>query len=126
MSGLSEKVTGYLMLVVGLLVIFAAVFSVYQVFTKQAMPINLFSFPGISIDLSKVVASQLPQDVSLPQGTQMQQEVIPSKMINDSANIAAHLFFMGFVASAGYKVASLGVEMLRPIQVKVRETTDKT
>lgn len=126
MNGMSEKVVGYILLSVGILIILGSVFNVYQVFNKQASPVNLFSFPGISIDLGKVVASQLPKDVTLPQSTAMQQEIIPAKMINESANIAAHLFLMGFIASAGYKIASLGVEMLRPIQVKVRETSEQT
>lgn len=126
MNGMSEKLVGYVLLSVGILIILGSVLNVYQVFNKQASAVSLFSFPGISIDLGKVVASQLPKDVALPQGTAMQQEIIPAKMLNESANIAAHLFLMGFVASAGYKIASLGVEMLRPIQVKVRETSEQT
>jgi hypothetical protein len=126
MNVMSEKLVGYALLAVGLLIILGSVLNVYQVFNKQASSVNLFSFPGISIDLGKVVASQLPKDVTLPQGTAMQQEIIPAKMLNESANIAAHLFLMGFVASAGYKIASLGVEILRPIQVKVRETSEQT
>jgi hypothetical protein len=126
MNGMSEKLVGYILLSAGILIILGSVLNVYQVFNKQASAVNLFSFPGISIDLGKVVASQLPKDVTLPQGAAMQQEIIPAKMLNESANIAAHLFLMGFVASAGYKIASLGVEILRPIQVKVRETSEQT
>lgn len=121
---MSEKVTGYSLLVAGVAIILIALMFVYQVFTKQAEPAHLFSFPGISIDLSKIVASQLPKDVTLPAGTTMEQEIIPAKVVNDSANIAAHLFLMGFVASVGYKIASLGVLMLRPVVVRLKETAE--
>lgn len=117
---MSEKITGYTLLGVGLLVIFLSVFSVYQVFTKKASAIQLFSFPGVSIDLGKVIASQMPTNDPMPAAPLM-QEVIPANVLNESANIAAHLFLMGFIGSAGYKVASLGVQMLRPIHVTVKE-----
>lgn len=121
---MSEKITGYSLLVTGVMIILVALLLVYQVFTKQTQPAHLFSFPGISIDLSKIVASQLPKDVTLPAGTAMEQEIIPAKVVNDSANIAAHLFLMGFVASVGYKIASLGVLMLRPVVVRVKEAAE--
>jgi len=49
------------------------------------------------------------------------QELISSDLLNESSNLAAHLFLMGFMASIGYKIGSLGIQMLRPIVVKVRE-----
>ena len=130
----SEKLTGYTLLAVGVLTIIYAAFSVYQVFTKRVDPINLFNFPAISIDTSQIISSQISQDSLPPELAQMlaksatQQasasakptEILSADMINQTSNVFAHLFLMGFVASIGHKLAGLGVMLLRPVEVKVR------
>ena len=112
---MSEKIVGYILLSLGVFAILFSVFNVYQVFTKKAQPIDLFSFESVSLDLSKL-AEQAPENADL------KQELLSSDKLNKPLNIAAHLFFMGFVASTGFKVAILGVQLLRPIKVELRES----
>lgn len=123
---MSEKIIGYTLLVLGLIVIFYSTFSVYQVFTKQSKPVQLFNFKGISIDPSSLMEGsiQLPPELAqfAPQKptTPPQQEIIPAALINDSSNVFAHLILMGFVMSMGAKIASLGIQLVRPIVVKLK------
>jgi len=116
----NEKLVGYILLGIGLLVIILAGVNVYMVFNKQAMPVQLFSFPPVSVDLSPTGGGGLPPGLTLPK-----TELLSSEMLNQTSNIAAHFFLMGFVVSIGYRIASLGVSLVRTIEVKVRGTEVK-
>lgn len=109
----SEKLVGYILLAIGLAIIAGAAFNVYQVFNNLSKPVELFSFPGVALDLSSLVPG-------LPANSNTKAEILPASVLNQSANVAAHLFLMGFVVSIGYKIASLGVSLVRTIEVKVR------
>src|SRR3990167_104838 len=111
---MSEKLVGYVLLGVGVAAILFSVLNVYQVFTKKVEPINLFSFESVSLDFSKF-ADQAPADADF------KQELVSSDKLNKPLNIAAHLFFMGFVASTGFKLASLGTQLLHTIKVELKE-----
>lgn len=112
---MSEKVTGYILLITGIIMILFTAFSIIFVFTKRAEPVQLFNYNGISIDSSKL-APQVPGSTFTPPSEQI--EIISGDMINGSANIFAHVAFMGFLLSVGSHIASLGVNLLRPIVVK--------
>jgi hypothetical protein len=112
---MSEKAVGYSLLTIGLLVIAFAAFSVYQVFTKQASPVQLFSFNNISIDVGQMLGGGV-----IPQGATKPTEILSANMINDTSNVFAHLFLMGFVASIGQKIANIGVNLVRTIKVEIK------
>lgn len=124
---MSEKVTGYLLLFVGIVVIIFSAFSVYSVFTKRSKPIELFSFSGISLDPSSLLPSDLPLEARqlMQQQNTKKVEMFPAEMINGPINTYAHLFLMGFIASIGFKLAQLGTLLVRPIVVhlKAKEVT---
>ncbi|OGM31580.1 hypothetical protein A3D00_02430 [Candidatus Woesebacteria bacterium RIFCSPHIGHO2_02_FULL_38_9] len=110
-----EKVLGYFLILAGVITIIYSAVSVYMVFTKKAKPIDLFSFSGISIDTIQLTGNKLPEGTPAPK-----TELIKPDLINETSNIAAHVFLMGFLGSVGYKIASLGVMLARPIIVKLR------
>jgi hypothetical protein len=112
---MNEKTVGYILLSAGVLVIALAAISVLLVFTKNVQPVQLFNFQGVSLDLSSVVP-QLPGTKPSAAKT----EILPSNVLNDSSNVFAHLFLMGFIANIGGRIATLGVQLLRPVEVKVR------
>lgn len=119
-KGITEKVIGYLLLAIGVIIIIFALVSVYRVFTNQSEPVNLFNFETISIDLGKALNLPVPPDQDLS------QELFDKDMINRPMNIFAQLLLMGFVSTIGFKLASLGVMLLRPIKVKLREELTTT
>lgn len=108
---------GYALLAIGIAVIVFAAINVYMVFTKQIPPIQLFSFPAVGLDAGALM------DTKPPAGSSPKLEILPANVLNDSSNIFAHLFLMGFIVSIGYKISSLGVMLLRTIEVKVNEKT---
>ena len=113
----SEKIIGYILLVLGIILIIYPGFSVYAVFTGSAEPFELFKFAGISINPAQFISD-------IPQGANLQSaELVSSELINNPINIIAHVIFMGFLASIGFRLASLGTMLVRPIVVKVREAS---
>ncbi|HJZ05022.1 hypothetical protein A2634_05560 [Candidatus Amesbacteria bacterium RIFCSPHIGHO2_01_FULL_48_32] len=113
---LSEKVTGYLLLITGLLTIGLSSFSIYQVFTKKAKPVELFNSPGISIDLSQAVYSQ----TGVKPKEAVKTEIMSAETINTISNISFHYFLMSFLVMVGFKLSTLGIQLLRPINVEVK------
>jgi hypothetical protein len=122
-ESMSEKISGYILIVVGIIIISASAYSAYAIFTKKAQPADLFNFQPIGIDTNQLLGSALPPEIAdrmLNQANAPKTEIIPAALINDSSNIFAHLLLMGFLASIGYKLASLGIMLVRPIVVKLK------
>src|SRR3989344_4345816 len=105
---MTEKILGYILITIGILIIFFSGYSVYQVFTKQEKPVQLFNFKGITLDTNQLLAGSLPPEIAqtLPKNTP-KQELISADLLNDSSNLLMHLMFMGFILNVGYKLASI-------------------
>lgn len=122
---------GYLCLLLGFVIIVVDAFQVYRVFTKQVPPPQLFNFEGIKLDLAKLTPN-LPMSDSvkkimkdnnvnitqLSNGPSEPTEILPPDMINDVSNFGIFMFLAGFALNIGYKVASIGVKLIRPIYIK--------
>lgn len=122
---MSEKIVGYVLLVFGVIIILFSGWNVYGVFTKRIQPVQLFGFKGIGIDMGQIISNALPKDLAPLTGTNLQPaqktEIIPAEMLNGLLDIMAQIILMGFIGGAGYKLASLGVMLLRPVEVKMKE-----
>lgn len=118
---MSEKMIGYILLLVGIGIILFSAFDVILVFTKSKEPIQFFSFSGLSIDFARFLPEELSQLNQMRGNTQMNQEIIPADMINVTSNIFIHLIFMGFFASVGMRIATIGTYLLRSIHVHLKE-----
>lgn len=118
---MSEKILGYLLLLLGLGIIFVSTLSAYRVLTKKEAPIQLFNFSGISLKPTQMLGSSLPpQLLSQIKGSESPIEILSPQILNDTSNIFVHLMFMGFFVSVGFKIASLGAMLVRPIVVKAK------
>lgn len=118
---MSEKILGYILIAIGLVIILYSAFSVFSVFTAKSAPFELFKLAGISLDFGSLVGESLPPETRGQIGEpNLKSELVDSDFINTPLNIFAHLMLMGFLASIGFKIASLGVMMVRPIKVKLR------
>src|SRR5258706_3429940 len=123
-AGVSGRdIVGYLLILIGIGIIAASLWNGYSIFKGTAKPVALFSLPGISMDLTKSIAQQLPesQRAMLPQSKP--EEVIPAKSVNDPLNLFTHIFLLGFFATIGAKIAGIGVDLTRPYVVKFRPPT---
>lgn len=107
---MTEKIVGYSLLVFGVFLIIISAVNIYLVFSGQTQPIQIFHMTGVSFDLGSSLGVKMPAT-----------EIISAKDINQSSNLFAHVVLMGFIASTGQKLASLGVQLVRPIVVKYNE-----
>ncbi|MCL4429306.1 MAG: hypothetical protein M1167_01005 [Chloroflexi bacterium] len=102
----SEKIIGYALLTLGLILLLFSIFEMVNVYTGGAAPPKLFNFSDISLPTGQDGSS-----VSLIQGAQVSQ--LP--------NLFFWFVLMGFVLLAGGKIASLGVSMIKDIKVEIKE-----
>lgn len=119
---MTEKITGYLLLAFGVLLMLVSCWNVYGIFTKRAQPIELFNFKGISIDPSTFMGAELPpeQRAQLKFASDSKIELASPDLLNDTSNLFAHLLLMGFILNVGFKLASLGTMLIRPVVVKLK------
>lgn len=107
---MSEKVTGYTLLIIGLIVIVFAAVSAYQVFTGTVQPLPVINASGIALDMA-----------SLAPGQKGSMELFSAKDLNLVSNLTVHYLLMTFLVTVGSKIAGLGIQLLRTIEVKVNQ-----
>ncbi len=103
----NEKVIGYALLVLGIILLLFSIVEMINVYYGNSPPPKLFELQDISLPVG-----QNASGISLIQGAQVSQ----------LANLFFWFILMGFVLFAGGKIASLGVTMIKDIQVQVKET----
>ena len=102
----TEKIIGYALLILGVILLLFAIFEMVNVYTGNAAPPKLFNISDIS----------LPTDQS---GTGI--TVIQGAQISNLPNLFFWFILMFFVLFAGGKIASLGVSMIKDIKVEIKE-----
>ncbi|OIO14865.1 hypothetical protein COV53_06940 [Candidatus Gottesmanbacteria bacterium CG11_big_fil_rev_8_21_14_0_20_37_11] len=120
---MNEKIIGYTLIVLGLIIILLSTLNVYNVFTNRGEPIKLFNFSGISLNPTQMISNNLPPEATkiITQNQSNNVELIPADMLNKTSNIGAHLLLMGFLISVGFKISSLGTMLVRPIIIKLKQ-----
>jgi hypothetical protein len=102
---MAEKIIGYFLIIAGIFVIFLSGFNGYQILTKKTQPVKILNLKGISIDLSQTTGIKQPP-----------VELISTKDLNETLNLFAYLTILGFFLNVGFKIASLGVNLIKQKQ----------
>jgi hypothetical protein len=102
----SEKIIGYALLTMGIILLVFSIVEMMNIYYGNSPPPNLFALQDISLS-----TGQNGEGVSLIQGAQASQ----------IANLFFWSILMAFLLFAGGKIASLGVTMVKDIQVQVKE-----
>lgn len=116
----NDKLLGYSLLVGGIAIMVLSVVQVLLVFTHTIKPISAFQNAKSQVDTSALLQNALNPSGN-PSFQMPKLDLIPQDTLNESLNLATHFFLMSFVLGFGYKISSLGVMMLRPITVKLKE-----
>ncbi len=129
----TEKIIGYTMLGVGILLMIFSSFQIILTFTGKAQAIKIFeSAPKENLqndtnalDMSNPdqLLQQVQQDpfsllTSGGSGAGFPQIIDPT-VINQMLNLMVYYFIMQFLLGLGYKLASLGVQMVRPLKISI-------
>lgn len=112
---INEKVVGNILLFTGVLIILLSGLSVYLVFSKRVEPVQFFTLGGMPIELP-----QAGQDISKSTTGEGNTLNIPMGVVEDPLNSFAHLVLMMFIGGVGFKIASIGTMLVRPVVVKLK------
>ena len=52
--------------------------------------------------------------------------ILPSGVLDNALNLSAHFFLMAFIGGFGYKLAMIGVNLIRPIVIKTGDKIYET
>jgi|WetSurMetagenome_2_1015567.scaffolds.fasta_scaffold159101_3 hypothetical protein len=107
----NEKIVGYALLFLGITLLLFSIFEMFNVYYGNATAPKLFELQDISLSMG-----QSSTGVSLIQGTQLSQ----------IADLLCWFLLMGFVLFGGGKIASLGVNMIKDIQVQIKDSLKVT
>ena len=104
----SEKIIGYALLSVGVIMILVSVYLMFDVFTGARSPPSLVHF----------------SDISIPVPSPEQKENVPivsGEVLDKLVAMSFWYMLMFFVMLAGGKIASLGISLIKETIVEVKE-----
>lgn len=110
---MQERNTGYMLLSIGIAVMVITVIIAILTFIGILKPIGLFNITSPSFN----TASFAPSIPGLPAPTGQDIKIIPTDAFNKLLNLGIEFLLMTFILSFGYKLADLGVKLLRPIKI---------
>ena len=127
---MSEKISGYLLILVGIGVMIFCVANVFLVFTNKIKPLEVFNLSASSsssdsgVNINDLVAQmQKGNSGSSNQSIPMPKlDILPPEVLNQTLNMTTQFFLMSFLLGFGFKLSSLGVQLVRPINVKLRSS----
>ena len=102
-----NKMAGWVLLFVGLILIVLAVYFMFRVFTGATAPPAIFNMNSITMPTGEGAS---PNDV----------ELVPGGAVSRVVNMILWAVLMYFVASAGSRIGGLGVKLIRDIKVEVK------
>ncbi|MBI4096356.1 MAG: hypothetical protein HY425_01430 [Candidatus Levybacteria bacterium] len=121
---MNEKITGYLLLLLGLGIMIFCVVNIVMVFTDKAEPFPVFNIQSGSStntpDLNNLVAQLQKNNPNAFQLQLPKIDILPPESLNQMLNLSTQFFLMTFILGFGYKIASLGVQLIRPINIKLK------
>ncbi len=123
---MTEKTTGYILLVIGIIVMIFATIQIILVFTGKANPIDIFQYEKTSSSTSSADLDINTLLMQMQSGTGQSSNLLPSlpfldpEVINKSLNLLVYYLIMQFLLGLGFKFASLGVQLIRPINVVLK------
>lgn len=117
---MGERMTGYTLLVIGFSIMIASLYLVFNVFSGASEPYKLMNLNEISINATMFIPAE-----SLNPDADHNIVLVDKESLNHIVNIIFYLIFMGFAASIGFKIASIGTMLIRTIEVNLKEAKDK-
>jgi hypothetical protein len=128
---MSEKISGYSLLFLGIGIMFFCAINIFMVFTNKTEPFSYFNISSNGsqenpLDIGNLM-KQIQggnQDTLNTSITFPKTELIPSESLNQMLNLSAQFFLMTFILGFGYKLANLGVQLVRPVKVNLKSAPE--
>ncbi len=107
----TNKIIGYVLLLIGILLIVMPLWQTYNIFTGKAVPAQVFTKP-VSLQVDEKAS---PLDIQ----KQMQNaliKILPIDLINNTLNLITWMILMWVLIYGGGKVADIGVKMIKELK----------
>ena len=117
---MQERILGYVLLVMGILTMAFSVYFIYLTISNNITPFKVFQENETDKPQVETVNKEQLSDPRMI--ASMQKEIITEVLdsqINKTMNLGTTLVFGYFLMLFGYRIASLGVQLARPIEVKL-------
>lgn len=103
----TNKIVGYVLLIVGMLLIVLPLWQTYNIFTGKAMPSQVFMRPVALTVNEKVSALDIQGQIQ-----NALIKIIPIDFIDNTLNLVAWLLLMWILIYGGGKISEIGVKLL--------------
>lgn len=113
---MTEKQTGYALLSVGIFIMLVIVVLAIMLFSGSLKPFPLFNIPAPTLD----TAAMMPSIPGMPAAPGQKIQIIPTSEFNKMLNLGTQFLLFTFLLSFGYKIADLGIKLLRPIKIEAK------
>ncbi|MFA6190031.1 MAG: hypothetical protein WC711_00755 [Candidatus Staskawiczbacteria bacterium] len=104
----TNKIIGYTLLIVGLLLIVLPLWQTYNIFTGKALPAQVFVQP----EPSKSAQVAGPLDIQ-GQVQNAMLKVLPIDFINNTLNLTNWMLLLYILIYGGGKIADIGVKLIK-------------
>ena len=104
----ANKIIGYVLLLIGLLLILLPLWQTYNIFTGKAMPSQVFMRPAALKVNNNVSALDIPGQVQ-----NAVIKIIPIDFVDDTLNLSTWLLLMWILIYGGGKIAEIGVKLIK-------------
>src|SRR3989344_7401689 len=110
-SNTINKLMGYTLLVIGLLLIVVPLYQTYNIFVGKSLPPDVFKSQKIILPNQNL----LPQTDSKPLDLQQQlqtamKNILPIDLINNTLNLVSWLILMWILIFGGSKITDIGIK----------------
>lgn len=110
------KLIGWLLIILGLLIITYALYSSFGIFTAQKEPPSLFQVSQ-EVNISETSADTTPSEVARQEMEKIIQNqlssMLPEKGITKILNLLSWSILAGILIFGGSKISSLGIKLLK-------------
>ena len=104
----TNKTIGYILLIVGVLLIVLPLWQTYNIFTGKSMPSQVFKKPVTLQVNPNVSALDIPGQVQ-----NALIRVVPIDFIDNTLNLMTWLLLMWILIYGGGKIAEIGVKLIK-------------
>jgi len=124
---MKERILGYVLLVMGMLTMAFSVYFIYLTISNNITPFKVFQENETDKPQVETVSKEQLSDPRII--ASMQKEIITEVLdsqINKTMNLGTTLVFGYFLMLFGFRISSLGVQLMRPIEVKLNTSKPPT
>jgi len=110
-----KKIFGWVLLIIGIAIIFVSLYFSFTIFTNRSEAPNLFKIEEPEVEVSASTGNSL-EDIQKNLEKAMQEQIkniIPKEFLSQLLDLIAWSIFAGLSVFGGSKISSIGINLIR-------------